>query len=193
MWSCTHAACRRTLPSYTGLLQGSLETLLGKTLLGTKDGGRRRVLRTPPVISLNHALARAQASCWAAGRRCWRPRTAGARGRRARWPPRRTRASNYRFTSISFNGAEGWIVGKPAILLHSDDGGANWDRVPLSAKLPGNPILVSALAGKAGQAEMVTDAVRPLAINPAQTLVTALAGKLGPGRDGDRRGEGPGH
>ena len=67
---------------------------------------------------------------------------------------------NYRFTSVSFNGNEGWIVGKPAILLHSSDGGANWDRVPLSAKLPGNPILVSALAGKPGQAEMVTDAVR---------------------------------
>ena len=67
---------------------------------------------------------------------------------------------NYRFTSVSFAGDEGWIVGKPAILLHSGDGGANWDRVPLSAKLPGNPILVSALSGKPGQAEMVTDQAR---------------------------------
>ena len=30
---------------------------------------------------------------------------------------------NYRFTSISFSGDEGWIVGKPAILLHTTDGG----------------------------------------------------------------------
>lgn len=30
---------------------------------------------------------------------------------------------NYRFTSISFAGDEGWIVGKPAILLHTTDGG----------------------------------------------------------------------
>jgi hypothetical protein len=44
---------------------------------------------------------------------------------------------NYRFNSISFNGDEGWIVGKPAILLHTTDGGKNWERVPLSAKLPG--------------------------------------------------------
>jgi photosystem II stability/assembly factor-like uncharacterized protein len=44
---------------------------------------------------------------------------------------------NYRFSSISFNGDEGWIVGKPAILLHTSDGGQNWERIPLSAKLPG--------------------------------------------------------
>lgn len=44
---------------------------------------------------------------------------------------------NYRFNSISFSGKEGWIVGKPAILLHTSDAGASWERVPLSAKLPG--------------------------------------------------------
>ena len=66
---------------------------------------------------------------------------------------------NYRFNSISFNGPEGWIVGKPAILLHTNDGGDNWERVPLSAKLPGNPILVVALPGEAGRAEMTTDQV----------------------------------
>lgn len=69
---------------------------------------------------------------------------------------------NYRFNSISFNGDEGWIVGKPAILLHTTDGGTNWERVPLSAKLPGNPILIHALKGKDGQAEMTTDAVSPI-------------------------------
>lgn len=42
-----------------------------------------------------------------------------------------------RFQSISFNGDEGWMVGKPAILLHTSDGGKNWERIPLSAKLPG--------------------------------------------------------
>lgn len=43
----------------------------------------------------------------------------------------------FRFQSISFNGNEGWVVGKPAILLHTDDGGKSWERIPLSAKLPG--------------------------------------------------------
>jgi photosystem II stability/assembly factor-like uncharacterized protein len=65
---------------------------------------------------------------------------------------------NYRFTSISFAGQEGWIVGKPAILLHTTDGGANWERVPLSAKLPGNPVMIYA-TGKSGNAEMTTDQV----------------------------------
>ncbi|CAL5224094.1 g6721 [Coccomyxa viridis] len=65
---------------------------------------------------------------------------------------------NYRFNSISFNGNEGWICGKPAILLHTTDAGENWERVPLSAKLPGNPILVVALPGEQGRVEMTTDA-----------------------------------
>ena len=97
------------------------------------------------------------------GGRSWTPRTVAAA---------QDEGFNYRFTSVSFAGNEGWIVGKPAILLHSNDGGANWDRVPLSAKLPGNPILVSALAGKPGQAEMVTDAVRSQAIGFVSGLGT---------------------
>ncbi len=44
---------------------------------------------------------------------------------------------NFRFTSISFNNDEGWIVGKPAILLHTTDGGKSWERVPLSGKRAG--------------------------------------------------------
>lgn len=66
---------------------------------------------------------------------------------------------NFRFQSISFSGDEGWIVGKPAILLHTTDGGKNWERIPLSAKLPGSPVLITALEG-AGSAEMTTDQVR---------------------------------
>lgn len=64
---------------------------------------------------------------------------------------------NYRFSGIDFNGDEGWIIGKPAILLHTTDGGKNWERVPLSAKLPGNPMSIYALDGKPGQAELTTD------------------------------------
>lgn len=86
------------------------------------------------------------------------------------WTARKVAAAqdegfNYRFNSISFNGDEGYIVGRPAILLHTNDGGTNWDRVPLSAKLPGNPILVTALPGKSGQAELTTDQVCALALS----------------------------
>lgn len=77
------------------------------------------------------------------------------------WAPRSVEAAadegfNYRFNSISFSGDEGWIVGKPSILLHTTDGGKNWERVPLSAKLPGTPILITALDAK-NSAEMTTD------------------------------------
>ncbi|CAD6338172.1 unnamed protein product [Miscanthus lutarioriparius] len=47
---------------------------------------------------------------------------------------------NYRFNSVSFKGKEGWIIGKPAILLHTSDAGESWERIPLSAQLPGNMI-----------------------------------------------------
>ena len=47
---------------------------------------------------------------------------------------------NYRFNSISFSGNEGWIVGKPAILLHTSNAGDSWERVPLSSRLPGTPV-----------------------------------------------------
>jgi len=63
---------------------------------------------------------------------------------------------NYRFQGISFSGKEGYIIGKPAILYHTTDGGETWDRVPLSARLPGAPLLVTALDAKGG-AELVTD------------------------------------
>lgn len=47
---------------------------------------------------------------------------------------------NYRFNSISFKGKEGWIIGKPAILLYTADAGENWDRIPLSSQLPGDMV-----------------------------------------------------
>ena len=83
---------------------------------------------------------------------------------------------NYRFNSISFNGNEGWICGKPAILLHTTDAGENWERVPLSAKLPGNPILVVALPGEQGRVEMTTDQV--CSSNPCHARESALQAAL---------------
>nr|WP_322744178.1 MULTISPECIES: photosynthesis system II assembly factor Ycf48 [unclassified Coleofasciculus] len=61
---------------------------------------------------------------------------------------------NFRFTSVSFADEEGWIVGEPSILLHTTDGGATWSRIPLSAKLPGTPNTILALAPQS--AEMTT-------------------------------------
>ena len=63
---------------------------------------------------------------------------------------------NYRFNSVSFAGDEGWIIGKPAVLLHTTDGGANWERVGLSPRLPGAPLVITAVQDN-GTAEMVTD------------------------------------
>ena len=63
------------------------------------------------------------------------------------WTPRSIPSAededfNYRFNSISFYGKEGWIVGKPAILLHTSDAGTSWERIPLSSRLPGTPVSV---------------------------------------------------
>lgn len=49
---------------------------------------------------------------------------------------------NYRFNSISFKGKEGWIVGKPAILLYTSDAGDTWERIPLSSQLPGDMVIL---------------------------------------------------
>lgn len=61
---------------------------------------------------------------------------------------------NYRFQSISFSGNEGWIIGKPAILFHTTDAGRTWERIPLSARLPGAchlPLSSALLASQARQ------------------------------------------
>ncbi|CAM6129395.1 unnamed protein product [Calypogeia fissa] len=75
------------------------------------------------------------------------------------WTPRSIPSGeddfNFRLNSISFQGKEGWIVGKPAILLHTTNAGESWERVPLSARLPGNPVIIKATGEKG--AEMVTD------------------------------------
>lgn len=62
---------------------------------------------------------------------------------------------NYTLTSVSFDGEEGWVVGQPSLLLHTEDGGDSWERVQLSAKLPGEPLMITALGQNS--AEMATD------------------------------------
>ncbi|KAG0477769.1 hypothetical protein HPP92_012488 [Vanilla planifolia] len=76
------------------------------------------------------------------------------------WFPRAIPAAeeedfNYRFNSISFKGKEGWIVGKPAILLYTSNAGESWERIPLSSELPGDMVYIKATGDKS--AEMVTD------------------------------------
>lgn len=61
---------------------------------------------------------------------------------------------NYRFEVASLSQDEGWIVGKPAIMLHTRDGGKQFERIPLSPKLPGDPVSITSTA--LSEAEMVT-------------------------------------
>src|SRR6056300_635743 len=60
----------------------------------------------------------------------------------------------YRFRVVSFNNGEGWVLGKPTLLLHTKDGGKSWERIPLSPKLPGEPTGI--LATGPNSAEMIT-------------------------------------
>ena len=67
------------------------------------------------------------------------------------WAPRSIPSAededfNYRFNSISFKGNEGWIVGKPAILLYTSDAGDSWERIPLSAELPGDMVCLTSIS-----------------------------------------------
>merc|ERR1712032_1128654 len=60
----------------------------------------------------------------------------------------------YRFQVVSFKDGEGWVLGKPTLLLYTKDGGKSWERIPLSPKLPGEPTGI--LAKGPNQAEMIT-------------------------------------
>ena len=60
----------------------------------------------------------------------------------------------YRFQVVSFKDGEGWVLGKPTLLLHTKDSGKSWERIPLSPKLPGEPTGIFALGPN--QAEMIT-------------------------------------
>lgn len=60
----------------------------------------------------------------------------------------------YRFQVASLSDNEGWIVGKPSILLHTTDGGKQFERIPLSPKLPGDPVSIVSTGPR--KAEMIT-------------------------------------
>merc|ERR1712176_283855 len=61
---------------------------------------------------------------------------------------------NYRFTDVSFKSGEGWVLGKPSLMLHSKDAGKTWERIPLSPKLPGEPSSITCIGPSS--AEMTT-------------------------------------
>ena len=60
----------------------------------------------------------------------------------------------YRFQQVSFKNGEGWVLGRPAIILHTTDAGKSWEKIPLSPKLPGDPASIIALGPN--KAEMTT-------------------------------------
>lgn len=78
----------------------------------------------------------------------------------ANWSPRTFNSLdedeeiNYRFEVTSLNENEGWIVGKPTIMLHTRDGGKQFERIPMSPKLPGEPVSIKATSPS--KAEMIT-------------------------------------
>lgn len=60
----------------------------------------------------------------------------------------------YRFQVVSFKDGEGWVLGKPTLMLHTKDAGKTWERIPLSPKLPGEPTSIVNLGPS--KAEMTT-------------------------------------
>jgi len=60
----------------------------------------------------------------------------------------------YRFTQVSFTDGEGWVLGKPTLMLHTKDSGNSWERIPLNPKLPGDPASIIGLGPN--KAEMTT-------------------------------------
>ena len=63
---------------------------------------------------------------------------------------------NFRLISIDFIDDEGWIAGQPGLVLHTTDAGANWTRLDLGNKLPGQPYLITTLGNDS--AELATTA-----------------------------------
>lgn len=61
---------------------------------------------------------------------------------------------HFNLPQFYFNVLFSLIVGKPAILLHTRDGGKQFERIPLSPKLPGEP--VSIVSTGISKAEMIT-------------------------------------
>lgn len=60
----------------------------------------------------------------------------------------------YRFQVVSFTNGEGWVLGKPTLMLHTTDSGKTWERIPLSPKLPGEPTSIISFGNN--KAEMTT-------------------------------------
>ena len=87
---------------------------------------------------------------------------------------------NFRLISIDFNGNEGWIVGQPGLLLHSDDGGLSWSRLLLDTKLPGEPYLVTALGQEqpSWPPTWVPSTAPPMPATSWQALVGDAAGAI---------------
>ena len=63
---------------------------------------------------------------------------------------------NFRLLDIDFKGEEGWLIGQPALVMHTLDSGKNWTRLSLGNKLPGQPFLVTTVDN--GIAELATTA-----------------------------------
>lgn len=82
------------------------------------------------------------------GGKTWTPQSPGRLGA--------DKKQKYSFVGCSYKGGEGWVIGKPSILLHTTNGGESWQRIPLSPKLPGIPNSITALGD--GKAELTTDA-----------------------------------
>jgi len=74
---------------------------------------------------------------------------------------------SYRFTQVSFTDGEGWVLGKPTLMLHTKDNGNSWERIPLSPKLPGDPASIISIGPN--KAEMTT--------NSGAVYVTENAGR----------------
>lgn len=113
-----------------GFLLGSRQTLLE-----TFDGGKTwepRTVEAARVRACCTKLLLADGSGWS-GSRSRQSGNGSLSPALVFVPPfLQDEGFNFRFNSISFNGDEGWIVGKPAILLHTTDGGKSWERIPLS-------------------------------------------------------------